>query len=303
MKIAVIGEGVIDRFVDESGHRDVLGGSALNAAVALARSGVPCTWFGRMSRDAEGESLVAYAQAEGVAAGVVRVEEPASIVTVMLAQGSPTYEFALAGASDWGWQTAELSGLSSFDLIQVNSLTAVLEPSSTHLFEYLNSLRNSVSNLIVSYDPNARPRAASTETEAEAMKARIERYVKLANFVKVSDEDLEWIRPDHSPTQTAELWSTWGPAVVIMTRGASGAVAYIDGQEVASIPGVTIELVDTVGAGDTFMAWLLRGIHHLGHLPTTHDELVSVMSVAARAAAITCSRPGCQPPYEDEVAR
>ena len=305
-KIAVIGEGVIDRFIDNGVHNDVIGGSGLNTAVALARAGSDVVWFTRISSDANGQVLKQYAKAQHVlSCDSIESSEPASLVNVFLAQdGQPKYEFALDGAVDWQWTTEELSGLrNSFNIIQVGSLSAVLEPGASRILSIIQSLKKSSVPPLITYDPNARPSAASNSDEAVLMKLRIQEFVALSDVVKVSDEDLKWIFPNLLPSDAAKDWSTRGPQLVVMTRGAAGALAFVDGEKVATVSGESVNVIDTVGAGDTFMAWL---IHQLAHtydckIPNEKKAITSLLTVCAKAAAITCSRSGCQPPLASEV--
>lgn len=305
LPVAVVGEGVIDRFVTSDGHLDVIGGSPLNTAVALRRAGVEVHWWGRMSSGPEGDALIHYAKTNDVLGGGVRiVDAPATIVTVELNEaGLPTYGFQLEGSADWGWSTTELAGLESYSVIQIGSLGAVLEPGSSALLSTLKKLKGQANSPLISYDPNARPKAAADEREASRVRARVEEFVALADLVKVSDEDLEWLHPGCDPAQSAAEWSVRGPRLVVMTRGAAGAVAFVDGQICADIPGVHTKVIDTVGAGDTFMAWLLRGVvsDFGATLPTDAADITRLLEQAAAAAAITCSRAGCNPPLLADV--
>ena len=305
-QVVVVGEGVIDRFLHGNEARDVIGGSPLNTAVALRRAGVDATWANRVSGDAEGRAIAEYALANGVAGELTLARpEPTSVVRIEVdGRGVPAYAFQLAGAVDWQWTAPELSLLfAAAPVWQLGSLTAVLEPGSTNLLATVRQAKASQTPPLISYDPNARPRAAESATAADAMRARVLEFVALSDLVKVSDEDLEWLVPGAPPSATAARWSTNGPALVVMTRGAAGAAAFANGVKIADVPGVPTELVDTVGAGDTFMAWLLRGVvqEYAGVIPTEQTAVRNLLSTAARAAAITCSRAGCNPPALMEV--
>lgn len=304
-KIAVIGEGVIDRFVQDGKHKDVIGGSGLNTAVAARRAGADVNWFTRLSSDENGQALTSYALAEGVLSPAPVIgNEPASLVKVFLqSDGQPRYEFALDGSVDWMWSQSELSDLANYELIQIGSLSAVLEPGSSLILQKLQQLKDSPKPPLITYDPNARPSIAKDESESNRVRNQILKFVALSDLVKVSDEDLTWITPSSSPTETAKDWSLKGPTLVVMTQGAEGATAFVNGKEVVSIPGISIQVVDTVGAGDTFMAWLIAQIanQYSGVIPTEIAKLTSLLSVAAKAAAITCSREGCKPPNRSEV--
>ncbi len=304
-EVAVIGEGVIDRFLESSGARDVIGGSPLNTAVALRRAGVECDWWGRMSTGAEGEALVAYAAENGVAGvGVLRVDSPATLVTIELnSQGVPAYGFHLEGASDWGWTSEELQGLSAYKVIQIGSLTSVLEPGSSALLARLRELKASATPPVITFDPNARPKAVKSVDEAQQVRSRVSEFLTIADFVKVSDEDLDWLNPGVAALDSAQIWSTVGPKLVVMTRGSEGAIAFCDGKVVASTPGVKVDVVDTVGAGDTFMAWLLRSLveEYAANIPLDTEAVTAMLTQSAAAAAVTCSRKGCNPPRREEI--
>lgn len=303
--VAVVGEGVIDRFIGAGVVSDVIGGSPLNTAVALQRAGVNADWWGRMSTGSEGRALLTYAHANKVAGkGLRTVDEPATIVTIELdSNGIPTYGFHLEGAADWGWSCADLADLSDYAVVQVGSLAAVIEPGSTALLQRIRALSTSSSRPLISYDPNARPSAFTNDDDARRVRHRVEEFVQIVDLIKVSDEDLEWLHPDVNPEVSAAKWSTQGPSLVVVTRGEAGAIAFRDGAPCADIPGSSTQVVDTVGAGDTFMAWLLRGIvfEHEGSIPTEDARITALLEQAAKAAAITCSREGCNPPLLHEV--
>lgn len=304
-QVAVIGEGVIDRFLEPAGPRDVIGGSPLNTAVALQRAGVNCDWWGRMSTSVEGDALVDYASRNGVAGStIVRDDSPATLVTIELnADGVPSYGFHLDGASDWGWTESELDELGRYSVIQIGSLTSVIEPGSTALLHRLKKLRSSSTPPIITFDPNARPKAAKSSEDADRIRARVLELLAIADFVKVSDEDLEWLVPSLDPEASAAHWSTLGPRLVVMTCGAQGSLAFRNGQQLTRVASTNVDVVDTVGAGDTFMAWLLRSIveDHAGTIPEDVNQVAAMLSSAAKAAAITCSRKGCNPPQRAEV--
>lgn len=302
-QVAVIGEGVIDRFLVDGQARDVIGGSPLNTAVAIKRAGIDVHWWARVSSSAEGRAIWDYAERnEVIKQGAVTIDRPAPIVTIALDEaGIPTYDFALDGAADWEWQESDFQNLTEYGAVQIGSLTTVLEPGATALLQALKSMKLIANPPLISYDPNARPRAAKNETDAERMRARIQELVKLADLVKVSDEDLGWFDATRTPADIAAEWSQLGPQLVVMTRGSEGATAYRAGFKIAQTPGIKVEVVDTVGAGDTFMAWLLAAVLKAGDIPATEQDVASAIERAAKAAAITCSRAGCNPPTTLEL--
>jgi len=158
----------------------------------------------------------------------------------------------------------------------------------------------------VSYDPNARP--ALLGEPARAL-PDIERLVTLSDVVKVSDEDLAWLYPGRDDEEIAGEWLATGPALVVVTRGGAGVYGVAAGVEVRRVA-VPIELVDTVGAGDSFTSGLLDGLQRADLLGGPQREalaaidratLDSVLEEAAMIAAITCSRPGADPPTRPQL--
>jgi fructokinase len=193
--------------------------------------------------------------------------------------------------------------LAALDIIQLSSLSCVLSPGADHLPGVLAEIKTATPHVRITFDPNARPRAANDDAHAAQMRHRINQLVALSDLVKVSDEDLEWLSPGTEPSKTAATWSQQGPSLVVLTRGAEGAKAFINGELVADTTGVTVDVVDTVGAGDTFLAWLIRSIveDFQNQIPQSPAEILTMLQQAARAAAITCSRKGCVPPLRSEV--
>ena len=308
MRATVIGEVVIDRFIHPDGSvTDVPGGSAANTAIALHRAGVDTSLRARFSRDAAGRALRTHSAAEGLdLAAAPDVDDPASIVEIRLAaDGQPAYVFHLADAADWRWTSAELAtplppGTS---LVLAGSLAAVLEPGASRIRSWLASLSE---RPLIAFDPNARPAAITDEAEAARVRESVADWCRIADFIKVSDEDLRWLSPGVPESEQAAAWSR-GTGFVVMTRGGAGAAVYVNGSLVVDVPAESIEVVDTVGAGDTFMAWLIRGVltacteRPLRDLAQDTAALRDIVATAGRAAAITCSRRGCNPPRLSEV--
>ena len=303
MHVTVVGEVVIDRFFHADGSVvDIAGGSSANTAIALQRSGITTALRARFCNDDAGRVLRAHNAAEGLdLSAAPDADEPASIVEVRLAaDGQPSYVFRLAGAADWQWTDAELATPlpTGTQLVHFGSIAAVWQPGAGRMRKWVSSLDP---RPLVSFDPNARPAAASTEVEAQLMRDGIESWVRLADFVKVSDEDLRWIAPGTPENDKASAWSL-ETGFVVMTRGADGASVFVDGHNLFDVPGVRTDVIDTVGAGDTFMAWLIRGVllaletQSLTKLAHNDAALRDIVTLAARAAAVNVSRRGCNPP-------
>lgn len=308
MNATVIGEVVIDRFFHSDGSIvDVAGGSSANTAIALQRAGIPTALRARFSRDDAGRALRAHNAAQSLdLTAAPDVDDAASVVEVRLAaDGQPSYVFRLAGAADWQWTDAELAAPlpAGTGLVHVGSLASVIEPGATRIREWLTGL---TPRPLISFDPNARPAAANSADEAQAMRSAVEQWCTVADFIKVSDEDLRWLAPEYSEAEHAALWSR-KTNFVVMTRGGDGAAVFVDGALAFEVPGERVDVIDTVGAGDTFMAWLIKGVlESLGSQTLeelAHDSvrLRSIVTTAGRAAAINCSRRGCNPPYVNEL--
>lgn len=308
MRATIVGEVVIDRFFHADGTiTDVAGGSSANTAIALQRAGIDTSLRARFSRDEAGRALRAHNAAAHLDLSCAPdVDDPASIVEVRLAaDGQPSYVFRLAGAADWQWTAQELAAPlpDGTALVHVGSLSSVLEPGGSRVREWLSALSP---RPLISFDPNARPAAANSEAEAQAMRDAVAAWCKVADFIKVSDEDLRWLSPAATEADQAAAWSR-DVAFVVMTRGAEGSAVFVDGGLLLEVPGEVVAVADTVGAGDTFMAWLIRGTllalqsRTLPELAHDKAAMLYIVTKAGRAVAINCTRRGCNPPYADEV--
>ena len=300
----VLGEVVVDRIHTDGKVQDVPGGSAANCALALSKIAPDVKFLARFSRDQFGELLFQTALNNGLdVSDSVRCEEPATLVNVHLKDdGSPNYEFLMAGSADWQWTDDELANhdLSKQSAFIYGSLAAILDKSYSTLNKWL--VTNKHQNLLIAYDPNARPTAIA-KNQADVIRNRILELVKSATVVKVSDEDLSWIAPNSDPLKIASSWSQLGPDLVVLTKGADGACAFRNGVCIANVPGIKTQVIDTVGAGDTLMAWLVAGLVEAPENQRFNAGLVeNTLRKAVQAAAITCSRSGCNPPDVTEVS-
>lgn len=291
----VVGEALVDVVRTTDGEVDAPGGSPLNVAVGLARLGAPATLLTQLGEDPRGALLRSYLADNGVAL----LEEPTSTgrtsvaVALLDDAGVAAYEFDL----EW---TLPQRPLPQVEGLHVGSLGAALAPG-----------RNAVRRLVdeaaergtfVSYDPNLRaqfsPPGSGTEPWVLSLADR-------ACVVKVSEEDCELLRPGARPDDVAQgLLEGRRTELVLLTRGGEGATAYHrDG--VVSAPAPQVDVVDTVGAGDSFMAAVLAQLHDLevvddlGRL--TGRMLQRVVRGAAVVAALTCSRRGAAPPWRREL--
>lgn len=310
--LTVIGETLIDEVV-RPGQEAVphVGGSPMNVAIGLSRLGHPVQFLGRFGKDAYGAMVAAHLKDNDVMVPVAPDELPTSIARAVLGDdGAASYEFAL----DWdlpavapGPDGAPNFMLTATTLLHVGSIATMLEPGAAHVFSAAVGAHPSAT---ISYDPNCRP---SIITDVAYAREQAEKFVRLSDVVKASDEDLEWLYPGVDPKESARTWlamgGTEGPAVVVVTQGGDGPWAVCAAGEAAcSVP--PTQVVDTVGAGDSFMAALLAalvdreldGAQRRDALRgITREQLGELIRYSARAAAITVSRAGANPPTRSEL--
>ena len=305
--LTVIGEGLVDVVQRASGIEAHVGGSPLNVAVGLARLDHPVQFIGRYGRDAYGDSVAAHLRSSSVMLPLPADELPTSVATALIDDdGAATYTFDL---------TWELPGfadrlgfmLQGTTLLHTGSIATMLAPGAT---EVLAAVEHAHPSATISFDPNCRP---SIITDVDYARRQAEKFAALSDVVKASDEDLEWLYPGQDVLDSARKWLALGgeegPALVVVTRGADGPWGVCRAGE-ASVPAPKVEVADTVGAGDSFMAALLSGLvdreldgaqnrAELRDLPA--EGLGELLAHAAKAAAVTVSRPGANPPTRAEL--
>jgi fructokinase len=298
----VVGEALVD-LVGQRGSRTLVahpGGSPANVALGLARLGDEVTLMTRLGRDALGEMISTHLRTSGVRVEGGPEDTSTSLAIATLAAGMATYDFRI------GWDIGELEPLPiETRCLHTGSLATALAPGRTNVEDLLGR-EHRRGRVTISYDPNVRPALLGTPERALP---GIERLVALCDVVKVSDEDLHWLYRDRRDEDVAQEWLGLGPALVVVTRGGQGVYATTADLELWR-PAMPIDLVDTVGAGDSFTSGLLDGLHRADLIGGSRrgamaaiDEstLVSVVDAAALVAAITCSRPGADPPTRAEV--
>ncbi|MFV0633848.1 carbohydrate kinase family protein [Demequina sp.] len=302
----VLGEALVDVVNRTDGTVDAHpGGSPANVAIGLGRLGRRVellTWLGE---DEHGAQVRAHLAASQVAVVPGSWDAPAtSVATATLdATGAATYDFDLT------WDLSAAAAPTAEPIVaHTGSIAAVVEPGASKVLAALDSARP---HATITFDPNARP--ALMGAAADARKA-IEKVVHLADVVKVSDEDLEWLCgsvDDGSVDALAREWARSGPAFVVVTRGGSGATAFSAAGAEVSIQAPRVTVADTVGAGDSFMGGLIDGLWTAGLLGARRrdalraideDSLRLILERCARIAAITVSRPGANPPSLEELA-
>ncbi|WP_371476473.1 carbohydrate kinase [Kitasatospora sp. NBC_00315] len=307
--IAVLGECVADAFADttqprpgELALRVLPGGGPANTAAALARLGTPTRFLGRISSDAFGALFRAHLASSGVdLAGVVAAPEPSTLAIATLDEhGQAQYSFHAEATADWQWTGAELAAALPQDAacLHTGSLALVRTPGGERIEELLTRARGSAT---VSIDPNVRPLLV----DPAVYRARLTRWCALADILRLSSDDLDLLMPGVTPERACDAWHLAGVRLVVITLGSRGAVASLDGVRVFA-PAPRVEVVDTIGAGDSFTAGLLHRLSRAGRLggrldDLAVDEVSDACDYAARVAALTCSVAGPNPPWAHQM--
>lgn len=300
--IVVAGEALIDLVPQGAGALAGLlparGGGPYNTAVALGRLGSPTAFCSRISYDAYGDALVSGLREAGVdVSSVQRGAEPTTLAVATIGtDGSAAYSFYVEGTADRLFSTPDRLPAAT-RAVSFGTCSLVLEPGASAYEELMRSA--AAQGVFTALDPNIR---AGLIPDADAYRARFKSWLPSVSLLKLSEEDARWLGG------TPREWLASGPSAVVVTRGGDGLTAFLrDGAEYA-VPGEPVDVVDTIGAGDTVNAALLHGLAARDALsPAAMAELgaegwAGLLRFAARAAAITCSRAGAEPPYARELA-
>ena len=294
MSVWVCGEVLIDELPSGA----VVGGGPANTAKALARLGHEVAFIDGISTDAYGVKARAELAADGVDLSLAMTSElPTAVAEVTLAaDGGASYVFKLDNTATFDFNSSWLPDPSRYkpQVLYIGTLATLVQPGADVLFDWALACADFAP---VVFDPNIRPQVLS---DREKYVALVEKWVGISSVVKLSVDDFEWLYPGKSPESIAEQWLQGGVALVVMTRAADGLVGYTsDG--VVEVAGEKVNVVDTVGAGDTVGAIIVQGLITDGLLNMRGSTLKDVLHRAAVAAAITCSRAGAQPPYAHEI--
>jgi fructokinase len=294
MSVWVCGEVLIDELPSGA----VVGGGPANTAKALARLGHEVAFIDGISRDAYGVKARAELAADGVDLSLALTSDlPTAVAVVTLdADGGASYVFKLDKTATFDFNSSWLPDPSRYkpQVLHIGTLATLVQPGADVLFDWALACADFAP---VVFDPNIRPQVLS---DREKYVALVEKWIGISSVVKLSDDDFEWLYPGKSPESIANQWLQGGVALVVMTRGADGLVGYTsDG--VVEVAGEKVNVVDTVGAGDTVGAIIVQGLITDGLLNMRGSVLKDVLHRAAVAAAITCSRAGAQPPYAHEI--
>ena len=281
-----------------------VGGSCLNVAVGMARLGAEAGFVGGISTDLFGRMIADHARASQVDLRFATLSDhQTTLAFVRTVGGEPQYVFYDEGTASrhWTWRSGALP-FDRIEAIHVGSTTLVDEQAAAETLALVQEARGSVT---ISFDPNCRPNLVGDKRRyVERMAA----FAATAHIVRMSDVDFDYLYGDDDPARRAASLLAGGASLVIMTRGAQGAAAWHKAAGSVAVAAPAGPVVDTIGAGDSFQAALLFALQSLGRSDAVSlagigpDELGRALSFAARCAAITCSRPGADPPRRAEIA-
>ncbi|MFI9049871.1 carbohydrate kinase [Streptomyces sp. NPDC053427] len=319
--IVVAGEALIDLVPspqDASGNGRLpallprRGGGPYNTAVALGRLGSATAFCSRVSTDTFGEALLEGLRADGVDTSLVqRGDEPTTLAVADISpDGSAGYGFYAGGTADRLFALPPALP-DTTRALSLGTCSLVLEPGASAYEALLR--REAGRGVCTALDPNIRP---GLIPDADAYRARFRSWLPCLTLLKLSEEDAEWLadgpdRPDGARDAAAAVARGWlghGPAAIVITRGGDGLTVLTPGGGEVGVPGRRVDVVDTIGAGDTVNAALLHRLD--AHDALSRERIAAlgpedwrdILGFAARAAAVTCSRAGAEPPYAAELA-
>jgi fructokinase len=272
--VLVVGEALVDDVTRPDGSVVATpGGSPANVAVALGRLGVDVELLTALGDDPHGDQVRRHLEASGVSVVAAPLPRTAVASATLDETGAATYVFDIA------WDLGDVPAHASPEWLHVGSIGTVLQPGADQVAALVAAYRG---RCPISFDPNCRPLLTPVPDLAA-----VEALVAQCDVVKLSDEDAAWLLPGVPLEDVLRRWRALGPRLVVVTRGADGALALTD--ELLEVPVPDGDpIVDTVGAGDTFMAGLIA----------TRGE---TLQLAASAARIVVSRLGADPPWLAEL--
>ncbi|RVB80542.1 MULTISPECIES: carbohydrate kinase [unclassified Mesorhizobium] len=306
--ILCCGEALIDMLPrttteGEPAFAPYVGGAVFNTAIALGRLGAPAGFFSGLSsdlfggqfRDALGESKVSSTYAH-------TSPRPTTLAFVRLDNGQATYTFYDENTAGRMLTVDDLPKLGSeIEAMLFGAISLISEPAGSAYEEFM---RREHERRVMMLDPNIRP--GFIPDKAKHLR-RIRSMMAMADIVKLSDEDLNWFGEAGSHEDVVRNWLDRGPTLIVVTHGSEGAAGYTRDHKVTVVPD-KVEVVDTVGAGDTFNAGILASLHEQGLLSKEaianlpEDAIHKALTLGAKAAAVTVSRAGANPPWRHEIA-
>ncbi|MBV8188158.1 MAG: carbohydrate kinase [Alphaproteobacteria bacterium] len=280
-----------------------VGGSCLNVAIGLARLGAPAGFVGGLSTDLFGRMIADHAHASGVdLAHVDRSLRPTTLAFVRTVDGEAHYAFYDENTASRCWR--HRPGAIPFggvEALHVGSTTLVDESPATEALALVAEARPTTT---ISFDPNCRPNLVRDQAD---YRRRMERFAAVADIMRLSDSDFAYLHDSDDYAGHAKALFAHGASLFVVTRGLRGVRAWHCNAGAVSVEAPAVKVVDTIGAGDSFQAGLLFALFRLGRIDRAllprldAQELERALAFAASCAAITCTRPGADPPRGDEV--
>lgn len=297
-QVWVAGEVLIDLIPDGKHRKPIVGGGPANTAKALAKLGISTQFIDGISTDKYGQMAKSALDNVGVMLDYAKYsDKPTCLAIVSLSQtGAASYEFLIENTATFDYTPDWLPDPSSKNpsLLHIGTLATAIEPGASVLFSWAQSVAK-VAPIV--FDPNVRPDVMSNRDEYVA---QVERWIGISSAVKVSNDDLYWLYPSIEIDQIVNNWFAKGPSLIVVTFGGNGLIGY-RGAEKISIDAVKVSVTDTVGAGDTVGAILVEAIVKEGLDSLSGAGLEMMLKRAAKAAAITVSRSGANPPTLKEI--
>jgi len=292
-RVWVVGEALMDLIPEDGGiRRPMVGGGPANTAKALARLGYQTYFIGGISTDDYGREIRRELTNSGVDLSLVHQgDRPTALAIATIDEhGLARYHFELEGTTSFAFDSDWLPS-GEPDVLHVGSVATLLEPGASELLAWIVEKRAPIV-----FDPNVRP---SIQSNREIYRAAVERWIDLSSVVKLSEDDFDWLYGS-GKNDVVNSWMARGVNTVIMTRAERGISAY-SADFAVDVDAVLVDLVDSVGAGDTIGAIVVEGILEYGISGLDSQSLHSILTRAAKAASITCSRTGANPPWLSEL--
>jgi fructokinase len=292
----VVGESLVDFIADTQSNVFTAraGGSPFNVACGMARLGRAVTLVTEYGDDHCGRILASL-----LSASDVHVSRRHHMTSIAIAVPGPSGDASYDLSFHWGLGTKDLHIQGPFAGMHTGSLSCLITPGRRAVLTIATESRRK--GIAVSFDPNIRPSAAPPRPVARRI---VEQFVAAATIVKASDEDLAWLYPGEDPQRRLRDWAADGDHLTVLTKGPRGCVAFTAAYEI-SVPAYPVNVIDTIGAGDTFSAALLAFLLSTGDLQTAPalpaNRLRLALEFASRAAAYTCARAGAYSPSLAEL--
>ena len=270
----------------------IVGGGPANTAKAVARLGYPTYFVGGISSGEYGRAVELELLRSGVDLSLVhRGDSPTALAIATINEaGLASYEFKLDSTVSFNFHSSWLPKEDA-EVIHIGSVATLLEPGASELYKWLSN-----KSATVVFDPNVRP---SIQGDRNTYRNSVERWIDLAKTVKLSEDDFSWLY-ESSESDVIANWLSRGTEIVVVTRADRGLSAFTK-KGIIDCPAAKVKLVDSVGAGDTIGAVIVEGLLKYGLAGLKADVLRQVLERAAKAAGITCSRAGANPPWKEEL--